>query len=185
ESELDDVDALLALRPFDEVIVADAGIDDVRLLRLVDAAHRRGVGVRVAPRTTELLIERGEYVPGQGTPLCSCHPPSFAGAQWWTTRTFDVVVGLLILAIGLPLWLLLALAIKLTTPGPVLYGDLRIGLGERPFEMLKFRTMVTGAAEAQPGLEGANEATGPLFKIRDDPRVTPIGKVLPRAFARP
>jgi len=180
ESELADVDAVLGQRPFDEVIVADAGIDDARLLHLVDAAHRRGVRVRVAPRTTELLIERGEYVPGQGTPLFELRPPIFAGAQWWTKRTFDVIVGLLILVIGLPFWLLLALAIKLTTPGPVLYGDPRIGLGERPFEMLKFRTMVTGAAEAQPALEGANEATGPLFKIRNDPRVTPIGRVLRR-----
>jgi exopolysaccharide biosynthesis polyprenyl glycosylphosphotransferase len=180
ESELADVDAILARQPFDEVIIADAGIDDVRLLRLVDAAHRRGVRVRVAPRTTELLIERGEYVPGQGTPLFELRPPIFVGAQWWTKRTFDVVVGLLILVIGLPFWLLLAIAIKLTTPGPVLYGDPRIGLGERPFEMLKFRTMVTGAAEAQSSLEASNEATGPLFKIRDDPRVTPIGKVLRR-----
>ena len=62
----------------------------------------------------------------------------------------------------------------------MLYGDRRIGLGERPFEMLKFRTMVAGAAEAQPGLEEANEATGPLFKIRDDPRVTGVGRLLRR-----
>jgi exopolysaccharide biosynthesis polyprenyl glycosylphosphotransferase len=180
ESELDGVDAVLSERPFDEVIVADAGVDDVRLLRLVDVAHRRGVRVRVAPRTTELLIERGEYVPGQGTPLFELRPPIFAGAQWWTKRTFDVLVGLLILVIGFPIWAILALVIKFTSPGPVFYSDPRIGLGERPFEMLKFRTMVTGAAEAQPALEESNEASGPLFKIRNDPRITSVGKVLRR-----
>jgi exopolysaccharide biosynthesis polyprenyl glycosylphosphotransferase len=175
-----EVEAMLVTRPFDEVIVADAGIDEVRLLHLVEAAHKRGVRVRVAPRTTELLIERGEYVPGQGIPLFELRPPIFAGAQWATKRAFDLVVGLLILIIGLPVWLLLALAIKLSSAGPVFFGDRRIGLGERPFEMLKFRTMVAGAADAQPALEGANEATGPLFKIRDDPRVTGIGKMLRR-----
>ena len=175
-----EVEAMLARRPFDEVIVADAGIDDARLLRLVEAAHKKGVRVRIAPRATELLIERGEYVPGQGTPLFELRPPMFAGAQWATKRAFDLVVGLLILVIGLPVWLLLALAIKLTSSGPVFYGDRRIGLGERPFEMLKFRTMVSGAADAQPALEESNEATGPLFKIRDDPRVTRVGRLLRR-----
>ena len=78
----------------DEIVVADAGLDDRRLLEIVEAAHRRGVKVRVAPRTTELLIERGEYVPGQGVPLFELRPPIFAGAQWATKRTFDIVVAL-------------------------------------------------------------------------------------------
>jgi exopolysaccharide biosynthesis polyprenyl glycosylphosphotransferase len=175
-----DVDAILATRPFDEVVVADAGFDEPRLLELVEAAHKRGVRVRVAPRTTELLIERGEYVPGQGVPLFELRPPIFAGAQWATKRAFDIVVGALILVIGSPVWAFLALAIKLTSPGPILYGDQRIGLGERPFEMLKFRTMFAGAAAAQPALEESNEASGPLFKIRDDPRVTRVGRLLRR-----
>jgi exopolysaccharide biosynthesis polyprenyl glycosylphosphotransferase len=175
-----EVEAMLARQPFDEVIVAEAGFDDVRLLRLVEAAHKQGVKVRVAPRTTELLIERGEYVPGQGTPLFELRPPIFAGAQWATKRAFDLVVGVLIIVIGSPIWLLSALAIKLTSPGPVFYGDRRIGLGERPFSMLKFRTMYAGAAAEQSALEESNEASGPLFKIRDDPRVTRVGKILRR-----
>ena len=73
-------------RPLDELIVADTGLDDVRLLEIVEAAHRRGVKVRIAPRTTELLIERGEYVPGQGMPLFELRPPIFAGADWATKR---------------------------------------------------------------------------------------------------
>jgi lipopolysaccharide/colanic/teichoic acid biosynthesis glycosyltransferase len=62
----------------------------------------------------------------------------------------------------------------------VLYADERVGLGERPFRMLKFRTMVADAARAQDALESANEASGALFKIRDDPRVTPVGRLLRR-----
>ena len=79
-----------------------------------------------------------------------------------------------------PLWLLVALAMKLDSPGPVFYRDRRVGLGEREFGMFKFRSMYVDAAERQAGLEAANEASGPLFKIKDDPRVTRIGRILRR-----
>ena len=80
----------------------------------------------------------------------------------------------------MPIWLLIAAAIKLDSRGPVLYSDRRIGVGEGEFGMLKFRTMVQGAAEQQAELEEQNEAGGALFKIRDDPRVTRVGRVLRR-----
>jgi exopolysaccharide biosynthesis polyprenyl glycosylphosphotransferase len=183
EGEIDagpEVEEALARGPLDELIVADAGLDDARLLEIVEAAHRRNVKVRIAPRTTELLIERGEYVPGQGVPLFELRPPIFAGTDWATKRAFDLTVGALLVLIGLPLWLLIAAAIKLGSRGPVLYSDARIGLSEQPFQMLKFRTMVEGADREQALLERANEASGALFKIRDDPRVTRVGRVLRR-----
>jgi exopolysaccharide biosynthesis polyprenyl glycosylphosphotransferase len=170
----------LARRELDELIVADAGLNEETMLEIVDAAHRRGVRVRVAPRTTELLIERGEYVPGQGVPLFELRPPTFAGTEWALKRTFDLVVSVLVVVVGVPLWLAIALAIRLTSRGPVLYADTRVGLGERTFRMLKFRTMVEGADRLKPELEVSNEASGALFKIRDDPRVTPVGRVLRR-----
>jgi exopolysaccharide biosynthesis polyprenyl glycosylphosphotransferase len=172
-------DALLASE-LDEILVADTGVDETRLLEIVEAAHRRNVRVRIAPRTTELLVERGEYVPGQGVPLFELRPPIFAGTDWATKRVFDVVVSSLVVIVGLPVWLLIAAMVKLTSPGPVLYADPRIGLGEREFRMLKFRTMVAGAERRQAELEARNEAGGALFKIRDDPRVTPFGRVLRR-----
>jgi exopolysaccharide biosynthesis polyprenyl glycosylphosphotransferase len=175
-----EVEAAMADHELDELIVVDSGIPEERLLEIVEAAHRRAVKVRVAPRTTELLIERGEYVPGQGVPLFELRPPIFAGTEWAVKRTFDVVVASLIVIVGLPAWLLIAIAIKLTSRGSVLYADTRVGLAERKFPMLKFRTMVAGAAAQQPALEDANEASGALFKIRDDPRVTSVGRVLRR-----
>jgi exopolysaccharide biosynthesis polyprenyl glycosylphosphotransferase len=175
-----DVEELLDGEPLDELLVADSGLDDARLLEIVEHAHRRNVKVRVAPRTTELLIERGEYIPGQGVPLFELRPPIFAGTDWATKRSFDIVVGVLILAVLSPVWALVALAIKLTSRGPVLYADRRIGLGEQPFRMLKFRTMVEGAEQQRVALEPANEASGALFKIRDDPRVTGVGRFLRR-----
>ena len=170
----------LGRHELDELIVADSGLDRDELLGIVDAAHRRGVKVRVAPRTTELLVERGEYVPGQAIPLFELRPPILSGADWAAKRAFDVVVAAIVLVLGLPLWLLIAALLKATSHGPVLYSDRRIGLGEQEFEMLKFRTMVAGASEAQAALEERNEASGALFKIRDDPRVTPVGRLLRR-----
>jgi exopolysaccharide biosynthesis polyprenyl glycosylphosphotransferase len=176
----DELEHALDELPLDELIIGDSGIDDDQLLELVEAAHRRGVTVRIAPRTADLLVERGEYVPGQGVPLFEVRPPAFAGADWATKRVFDVVVSAAVVVIGLPLWLLIALAVKVTSRGPVFYADERVGLGERTFRMLKFRTMVAGAERQQEALERANEASGALFKIRDDPRVTSVGRILRR-----
>jgi exopolysaccharide biosynthesis polyprenyl glycosylphosphotransferase len=175
-----EVTELLAREPLDEILVADAGLDEPILLEIVEAAHRRGVKVRVAPRTTELLIERGEYVPGQGVPLFELRPPIFAGTDFVTKRVFDLFVGALIVVVGLPVWALIAIAVKLSSRGPVFYADPRIGLGEVEFRMLKFRTMVEGADRQKAALERVNEAGAVLFKIRDDPRITRVGRMLRR-----
>ena len=167
------------LRP-DEIVVSEGGVDEETVLDLVETAHRTGVRVRIAPKTSELLIQRGEYVPGQGVPLFELQPPVLAGADWALKKAFDLGVSFLVVVIGLPFWLLIALAIKLDSRGPVLYRDRRVGVGEQEFGMLKFRTMVQGAAEQQILLEEQNEAGGALFKIRDDPRVTRVGRVLRR-----
>jgi lipopolysaccharide/colanic/teichoic acid biosynthesis glycosyltransferase len=93
-------------------------------------------------------------------------------------RAFDIVVSGAIVLVGLPLWLLIALAVKLGSPGSVFYRDRRVGLGEAEFGMFKFRSMYLDAAERQAGLENENEASGPLFKIKNDPRVTGTGRFL-------
>jgi exopolysaccharide biosynthesis polyprenyl glycosylphosphotransferase len=172
--------AVLAATDVDELIVAGEGFSEERLLELVEQAHRRAVRVRIAPKATQILVDRAEYVPGQGVPLFELRPPAFAGADWALKRGFDLVVGSAIVVLGLPLWLLIAAAIKATSRGPVFYGDRRVGLGEQEFRMLKFRTMVAGAEHLQTELEHANEASGALFKIRDDPRVTRVGRLLRR-----
>src|SRR5213076_780532 len=171
---------VLATHRVDEVILADSEFSERELLETVEQAHRRGVKVRIAPKTTELLIQRADYVPGQSVPLFEVRSPVFAGSEWVLKRTFDIVVSAIVLVVGLPLWLLISAAVTLTTPGPILYRDRRIGLGESEFDMFKFRTMYADAAAHQPYLEKANEASGALFKMRRDPRVTPFGGLLRR-----
>ncbi len=168
-----------SVRP-DEVILTEADFDERAVLDVVDQAHRQGVKVRLAPDTTELLVQRGEYVPGQGAPLFELRPPVLTGWDWAVKRGFDLVVSALVVVVGLPLWALLALVVKLDSRGPVFFVDRRIGVGEKEFGMLKFRTMVADASRLQEELEPANEAEGALFKIRDDPRVTRVGRLLRR-----
>jgi exopolysaccharide biosynthesis polyprenyl glycosylphosphotransferase len=170
---------LLDVRP-DEVILSEAHYDERTVLEIVEQAHRQGIKVRLAPDTTELLVQRGEYVPGHGAPLFELRPPVLTGWDWAVKRVFDIAVSVLVAVVLLPLWLLIACAVKLDSRGPILFVDRRIGVGEREFGMLKFRTMVADAAVLQPDLESANEAEGALFKIRDDPRVTRVGRVLRR-----
>ena len=176
--DLGDLRRILAEVAVDELIVTGSDYDQEQLLDVVEEAHRRGVKVRIAPTTTELLVQRGEYVPGQGVPLFELRPPVFAGVDWVVKRAFDLAVSVLIVVIGLPLWLLIALAVKLDAPGPVFYRDRRIGLAENEFGMFKFRSMYGDASQRQAALEAENEASGPLFKIRNDPRVTRVGSFL-------
>jgi exopolysaccharide biosynthesis polyprenyl glycosylphosphotransferase len=176
---LDAVPRVLAERDVDELILTDTAFSQRELLELVDEAHRRAVKVRIAPSTTELLLQRVEFIPGSA-PLFEIHPPALAGAEWALKRAFDIVVATLVVLLGLPFWLAIAAAIKITSRGPVFYRDRRIGLGEREFGMIKFRTMYADASTRQQALESANEASGPLFKIKNDPRVTPVGRFLRR-----
>jgi hypothetical protein len=148
---------LEAVRP-DEVILSEANVTERTVLEVVEHAHRQGIKVRLAPATTELLVQRGEYVPGHGVPLFELRPPVLTATQWVLKRAFDIVVSLLVGLLLLPLWLLVALAVKLDSRGPVFHSDRRIGVGEKEFGMLKFRTMVADAAALQPALEEANEA---------------------------
>jgi len=172
------VAALLEAQPLDELVIAYEEVDERVLAEIVDEAHRRGVKVRVAPRPSALIVDHAEYVPGQGVPLFELRPAAFTGADWAIKRGFDIVVSAAVVVIGLPLWLLIAAAIKLGSPGPVFYRDRRVGLQEHEFPMCKFRTMVDDAASKQASLEASNEADGPLFKIKNDPRVTRVGAIL-------
>ncbi len=164
----------------DELVLTESDFDEDTLLHAVELAHRRGVRVRLAPTTTELLVHEGEYVPGHGAPLFELRPPMLGGVDFVVKRTFDVVVAGVAGVVLAPLLAVIALAIRLDSRGPVFYVDRRVGVREREFGMFKFRTMVAAAPALQTALEERNEASGALFKIRDDPRVTRVGRLLRR-----
>ncbi|MFL5868979.1 MAG: sugar transferase, partial [Thermoleophilaceae bacterium] len=162
----------------DEVLIADPQFPQDEAVELVDRCHRHGVRVRVAPSTMEILMDRVEFVPGQALPLFELKPPVFEGADFALKRTFDVIGAALLVLLLSPAMALIALAIKLSSRGTILYRSMRPGIGGRPFPCLKFRTMVAGAEGLQDELEAHNELEGALFKIRRDPRVTAVGRFL-------
>jgi exopolysaccharide biosynthesis polyprenyl glycosylphosphotransferase len=177
---LDDVGDVVLEHRVDEVIIADPEFPQREAVELVDQCHQRGVVVRIAPSTMEILVHRAEFVPGQSVPLFELKPPVFEGFDYALKRTFDLVGSLLLIIVLSPVLIACALAITLTSRGPIVYRSSRPGIGGVPFSCFKFRTMYRDAHARQPALEDLNEASGALFKIRDDPRVTPVGRLLRR-----
>jgi exopolysaccharide biosynthesis polyprenyl glycosylphosphotransferase len=177
---LGDLEEVLGSERIDEVIIADPDFPQVEAVELVDQCHQRGVRVRLAPSTMEILIQRAEFVPGQSVPLFELGPPVFEGVDFALKRTFDIVGATLLLVLLSPLLLTIVLAVRLSSRGPIVFRSTRRGIGQRPFHCLKFRTMHSDAEERQDDLEQFNEASGALFKIRDDPRLTRVGRLLRR-----
>jgi exopolysaccharide biosynthesis polyprenyl glycosylphosphotransferase len=164
----------------DEVLITDPDFPQERALALIDTCHRHGVRVRVAPSTMEILMDRVEFVPGQTLPLFELKPPVFDGIDFILKRTFDIIGSALLLLLLSPFLLVVALLVKITSRGPVIYRSKRPGIGGRTFDCFKFRTMYQNAEDRQHELEPHNEVGGAIFKMRDDPRVTPIGRFLRR-----
>jgi len=178
--QFEDLPAVLDAHRVQEVIIADPEFPQEKAVDLVDECHRRGVTVRIAPSTMEILVHRAEFVPGASVPLFELRPPVFDGFDYAVKRSFDFIVSLLLVVLLSPLLLLIAIAVAVSSRGPMIYRSMRPGIGGEPFACLKFRTMRSDAGELQADLEANNEATGPLFKIREDPRVTRVGAFLRR-----
>src|SRR5260370_34661541 len=95
-------------------------------------------------------------------------------------RALDLVISLILIVLLAPLFVVVAILIKLSSQGPVFFRQERIGLNKRRFFIYKFRTMVPNAEELMAALEGQNEVSGPVFKMKNDPRITPIGNLARR-----
>jgi exopolysaccharide biosynthesis polyprenyl glycosylphosphotransferase len=176
----EDLPQVLDVHRVQEVIIADPDFPQERAVDLVDQCHRRGVTVRIAPSTMEILVHRAEFVPGASVPLFELRPPVFDGFDYAMKRSFDFIVSMFLIVVLSPLLLVIAAAVRLSSRGPVIYRSMRPGIGGESFPCLKFRTMRSGSEHLQDDLESLNEASGALFKIRHDPRLTPIGRFLRR-----
>jgi exopolysaccharide biosynthesis polyprenyl glycosylphosphotransferase len=136
----------------------------------------------VAPALTDLGGPRIHTRPVAGLPLIHVETPRYEGRKQVAKRLFDIFAsGLLILVLS-PVLAVIALTVRLTSPGPVLFRQQRVGIRGSMFSMLKFRSMVTDAEALLPALQAESRGAGNevLFKMKDDPRITRIGKVLRR-----
>jgi exopolysaccharide biosynthesis polyprenyl glycosylphosphotransferase len=148
--------------------------------KIVNRCEEQGVIVRVRAEMFELQIARTYTDELEGLPVLTFRSGPQDDWRIVAKRLIDIVASAMLLFILAPLFAVVAWLIKLNSPGPVLFAQERIGLNKRRFKMLKFRTMVNGADQHQATLEDLNEADGPVFKIKNDPRVTPLGKFLRR-----
>jgi exopolysaccharide biosynthesis polyprenyl glycosylphosphotransferase len=133
------------------------------------------VSVWVVPRLYELVSWRSAIEELHGIPLLDVAPAQVGPAARAGKRVFDIVVAAVLLAILSPLFAAIALTIKLTSPGPVMFRQFRSGQHRQPFRIYKFRTMERDAEQRRAALAEFNEVDGPIFKMTSDPRVTRVG----------
>jgi exopolysaccharide biosynthesis polyprenyl glycosylphosphotransferase len=168
-------------RGADKVAIAGTdhfGVKGIR--RLIWELEPMGVELVVSPGVMDVARSRLAMRPIAGLPLLYIDKPQYQGAKRFQKRAFDFAFALAAVTVSLPLLLIAAAAVKMTSKGPVFYRAERIGIDGKPFMMLKFRTMSEDADRELQNLLSANESDGLLFKIKNDPRITPVGRVLRR-----
>lgn len=171
---------ILAEHEIDRAVLAPGMADGDHMLDAIRVVKALGVRVSVVPRMLEVVGAAVEFDDIEGASLLGVRPHGLSRSSGMVKRAFDVTGAALGLVVLAPLLALLAAAIKLESPGPVLFRQRRVGRGGEVFEMLKLRTMVDGADAQRAALADRNEAEGGLFKIADDPRVTRVGRILRR-----
>jgi exopolysaccharide biosynthesis polyprenyl glycosylphosphotransferase len=164
----------------DCLFVASSAVTSEDVVQVMKARRQEDVEVRFTANLPTVLSSRLAPQAIGGVMTLSVDALQLTRFQAAAKRACDVVLSALGLLALLPLFAVVAAAVKATSPGPVVFRQERIGLRGRPFTLLKFRTMVAGADQQLDELRARNEADGPLFKLRQDPRVTRVGSVLRR-----
>lgn len=149
-----------------------------RAAEIAQLAKLHGILIRLDTDILDLKFARHRADAIDGIPHILAGSNGIDAWQLLMKRIFDVVGSLLLLLLLSPLFLVVATLIKLTTPGPVFFSQKRVGLNKRQFTIYKFRTMVPAAESIQEKLVHLNEMSGPVFKIKNDPRVTSVGRIL-------
>jgi exopolysaccharide biosynthesis polyprenyl glycosylphosphotransferase len=176
-------DVLAAVRAVGADVVAVTPSDTItpeRLRQLAWALEGADVDLVVAPAMTDVAGPRVTVRPVAGLPLLYVDEPRFTGPQRLVKGTLDRVGAVLALVLVSPLLVVAALAVRLGSRGPALFRQARVGRDGRVFRVYKLRTMYVDAEQRLNSLRAANEADGLLFKIKDDPRITPVGQLLRR-----
>ncbi len=176
----DDLPAVLAAHRIDEVIVALPSAEHERVLRIVGLCQESGVGFRLVPDTFDLTLGTLEVDNLAGIPLIGQREVALHGFNRALKRTIDVVVSAAALLAALPVMALVALAVKLDSRGPVFLPQERVGLNGRVFRIYKVRSMYVGAERLLDTLQENNQAGGVIFKMKNDPRRTRVGRIIRR-----
>lgn len=177
--ELGDLEQAVARAGAREVLVTD-GLGRLELLETLERCERTGVEARVVPQIYDLFVTAGDLTELHGVPFVAIREQRFPRLSGLVKRLMDLCLGLPLLLLSLPLLLLLVWRIRRESPGPGLFVQMRVGEGGRPFRMWKLRTMVADAPARLGELLDVDGLPQPVFKLTDDPRVTPFGRWLRR-----
>ena len=166
------------IHPIDEIVfaVTRKKLDEMKQIFIM--CEELGIRTRVAMNIFQNRVARVELEELEGIPFLTFTTTPSNETQLALKRLLDLSVSLLLLALAFPIILVAAIAIRLTSPGSVLFKQERIGLNGRIFTLYKFRTMIEDAHSRRHEVSHLNEMTGPVFKMRKDPRVTPVGRLL-------
>ncbi|MFN2140249.1 MAG: sugar transferase [Candidatus Promineifilaceae bacterium] len=162
------------------VFVALPGDMNRQILAIMRVAQSQNVGTQVVPDLLQMSLNRVEFNNMSGIPVLGMREVRISSAGRIVKRAMDLSVALLLSIPALIVGTLIAAAIKLDSEGPIFYMGMRVGKDGKQFKMYKFRSMVADADEQKLALAAQNEADGPIFKIKDDPRLTRVGRVLRR-----
>ncbi|WP_354697403.1 UDP-glucose:undecaprenyl-phosphate glucose-1-phosphate transferase [Paraconexibacter sp. AEG42_29] len=176
---LNDIDHVIETERIDSVVIAFSAVPHDDLLDAIRRCKRRRVKISVVPRLFEVIGSRVELHDIEGLTLLGLRGPDRSRGALTAKRIMDVGGATAALILLAPLMAAIAVAVRLTSHGPVVFRQERIGRGQRPFSMYKFRTMVQDADLRKAEIQHLNEcAGGKMFKIAHDPRVTRVGRFL-------
>jgi len=171
---------LIEAEEVDEVIITLPWMYHRKIMGIVRECERRRVNARIVPDLFQMSLSQVDVDDLGGVPLIGVREVGFERRTRLVKRGLDIVGAVLGLVVGAPLMGLIALAIWLDSPGPIVFSQVRVGAGGALFDIYKFRSMREGAEAELEKLRALNEADGPLFKIQDDPRLTRVGRLLRR-----
>jgi exopolysaccharide biosynthesis polyprenyl glycosylphosphotransferase len=177
---IDNLPQVVQEEAIDEVIITLPWMYHRKILGIMRQCEREQVRARIVPDLFQLALSQVDIEDLGGIPIIGVRAISITGWKLAFKRTSDIILSLAGLILLSPLMLLISVATKLDSPGPVLFKQVRVGKGGRSFLCYKFRSMRQGAEEERPQLADRDEAVGPTFKIRHDPRCTRVGRFLRR-----
>jgi exopolysaccharide biosynthesis polyprenyl glycosylphosphotransferase len=175
---LDIINDILRQKAIDEVIIVVPRSRLSHLEKTILSCETVGVNVAIAMDLFNLKIARAHHTDLDGVPFVSIYTSVLNARHLIAKRLMDVILSLVGIVLALPIFLITVFAIKITSKGPIIFKQERAGLNSRKFVLLKFRTMHIGADALRAGMEAKNELDGPTFKMKKDPRVTSVGRIL-------
>ena len=184
---LAEISDIYAKHPFDKLVLSSASVGIVgdaeesgRLIDIVNFCEANNISLYTLPNVFNVAVSQSEVGTFSGVPVVRLRDASLHKGYAVAKRITDVTIALMALALGFPLWLLIALLIRITSRGAIIFTQVRAGLYGRPFRMYKFRSMVADAPKRLKELVDISKLEVPGFKLRGDPRVTPLGRILRR-----